>query len=124
MRNSFIYKLSERDVMSHFQYILLVSSAQDHYAPYFSARLEPYPTTGGRSEGKDSTITLQNEMAQNVLDPIARNRKTKIVRYDIRVPTEGAGMPDNITGRLAHIAVIDSEIFLEKFMTVNVQYFI
>ncbi|OQV19719.1 Protein FAM135A [Hypsibius exemplaris] len=127
MRNSFIYKLSERDAMHHFHYILLVSSAQDHYAPYYSARLEPFPTSSsssGRSDGRDSTVTLQNEMARNILEPISRNQKTKIIRYDIRVPTEGAGMPDNITGRLAHIAVIDSEIFLEKFMTVNVQYFV
>ena len=123
MRQSFIYKLSQRDMMKYFQYILLVSSAQDHYAPYYSARLEPVPTSS-RLDTKDSTATLQNEMAHNILRPLCENHKTKVVRYDIRVPTEGTSMPDNITGRLAHIAVIDSEIFLEKFMTVNLQYFV
>lgn len=108
-----------------------MASAQDHYAPYYSARLEPISVPPGnlnRMDGgreRDSgAVTIQNEMADAILQPIARNTRTKLIRYDIRVPFEGAGVPDNITGRLAHIAVIDSEIFLEKFMTVNIQYFV
>lgn len=38
---SFLYKLSLSGTLKHFKNVLLVSSPQDQYAPYHSARIEP-----------------------------------------------------------------------------------
>lgn len=40
MRNSFLYRLSQRSTLHHFSNILLCGSSQDRYVPAHSARLE------------------------------------------------------------------------------------
>lgn len=40
MRNSFLYRLSQRSTLHHFKNILLCGSSQDRYVPAHSARLE------------------------------------------------------------------------------------
>lgn len=40
LRQSFLYKLSQRSTMHYFQNVLLCGSSQDRYVPAHSARLE------------------------------------------------------------------------------------
>lgn len=57
------------------------------------------------------------EMVQNLLEPIVNNEKTTLVRYDVfyTLPTN----TNSVIGRAAHIAVLDSELFIEKFFLVT-----
>jgi hypothetical protein len=61
-------------------------------------------------------------MVTNLLHPLLKS-STKLVRYDVHhaIPSHSA---NSIIGRAAHIAVLDSEIFIEKFISVSgVKYF-
>lgn len=62
------------------------------------------------------------EMVMNILNPILTNN-VKLVRYDVHhaIASHSA---NSIIGRAAHIAVLDSEIFIEKFLSVSaIKYF-
>ena len=61
-------------------------------------------------------------MVANILTPVVNNPKCKLVRYDVfhALPSTA----NTIIGRAAHIAVLDSELFIEKFITVaGLKYF-
>ena len=51
MRDSFLYKLAQKDCVHWFRNIVLVSSPQDSYVPYFSARIQSkHPSGNSKSE--------------------------------------------------------------------------
>ena len=62
------------------------------------------------------------EMLHNIMSPIVNRPGTTLVRYDIH-----HALPSNtnaLIGRAAHIAVLDSELFIEKFLIVTaLKYF-
>lgn len=56
------------------------------------------------------------EMVTNILQKIIKSSRTTVIRYDV---FHSLGSNANtLIGRAAHIAVLDSEIFLEKFLAV------
>ena len=61
-------------------------------------------------------------MVDNILTPIIQTPSCKLVRYDVfhALPSTA----NTIIGRAAHIAVLDSEVFIEKFLLVTgLKYF-
>ena len=63
------------------------------------------------------------EMVHNIISPIVTRPDVTLCRYDIH-----HALPSNTTntiiGRAAHIAVLDSELFIEKFLIISViKYF-
>ena len=66
-------------------------------------------------------------MAQNILAQLNRRREgiePNVLRYDVfhALPNNSA---NSFIGRAAHIAVLDSELFIEKFLTVvALKYFV
>ena len=61
-------------------------------------------------------------MVDNILQPILFNSDINFVRYDVfhALPSNA----NTMIGRAAHIAVLDSELFIEKLLTVSVvKYF-
>ncbi|KAA8583901.1 hypothetical protein FQN60_015109 [Etheostoma spectabile] len=56
------------------------------------------------------------EMIENLLLPVLQNRDCNLVRYDVIHALPNTA--NSLIGRAAHIAVLDSEIFLEKFFLV------
>lgn len=63
------------------------------------------------------------QMLTNLLTPILKSASCQLIRYDVHhaIPTHTA---NSIIGRAAHIAVLDSEIFIEKFLSVScLKYF-
>uniref|UniRef100_A0A8C9FYZ3 Family with sequence similarity 135 member A n=1 Tax=Pavo cristatus TaxID=9049 RepID=A0A8C9FYZ3_PAVCR len=56
------------------------------------------------------------EMIQNLLLPVLQNKECNLVRYNVINALPNTA--DSLIGRAAHIAVLDSEIFLEKFFLV------
>lgn len=93
-RRSFLYRLSERSQLHQFKHILLCGSGQDRYVPLHSARLELC-----KAAAKDTSLLGQayREMVHNMVSPLAR---------------------------AAHIAALDSDLFIEKFLLVSaLKYF-
>lgn len=56
------------------------------------------------------------EMIENLLLPVLQNKECNLVRYDVIHALPNTA--NSLIGRAAHIAVLDSEIFLEKFFLV------
>lgn len=61
-------------------------------------------------------------MVANLLHPLMSKSGVKLVRYDVHHAL--ASNANSLIGRAAHIAVLDSELFIEKFMVVSgLKYF-
>lgn len=56
------------------------------------------------------------EMIENLLLAVLQNKDCNLVRYDVIHALPNTA--NSLIGRAAHIAVLDSEIFLEKFFLV------
>ncbi|XP_077163612.1 protein FAM135A isoform X2 [Paroedura picta] len=111
-RQTFLYKLSRKAGLQYFKNIVLVGSLQDRYVPYHSARIEMCKTALKDKQ----TGPIYAEMIQNLLLPVLQNKECNLIRYDVINALPNTA--DSLIGRAAHIAVLDSEIFLEKFFLV------
>lgn len=117
-KDSFLYHLNECPTFEHFCHVVLVSSTQDKYVPFQSAKLM---RCGSHS---DDTVLKQvmDSMCTNVLRKMER-AGVNMVRVTVQhsLPTS----TDSVIGRAAHIAMLDNELFVEKFATCHlVQYFL
>ncbi|XP_043467722.1 uncharacterized protein LOC122501972 isoform X2 [Leptopilina heterotoma] len=119
VRRSFMFRLSQKSNLQKFKHVLLCGSAQDRYVPLHSARIELC-----KAAVRDPTDqgAAYREMVHNILYPIMSAQGVSLVRYDVHhalPPTANA-----LIGRAAHIAVLDSELFIEKFFLVaGLKYF-
>ncbi|XP_072498675.1 protein FAM135A isoform X5 [Notamacropus eugenii] len=111
-RQTFLYKLSKKTGLHYFRNVVLVGSLQDRYVPYHSARIEMCKTA---LKDKQSG-PIYAEMIQNLLLPVLQSKDCNLVRYNVINALPNTA--DSLIGRAAHIAVLDSEIFLEKFFLV------
>ncbi|XP_045698995.1 protein FAM135A isoform X4 [Phyllostomus hastatus] len=111
-RQTFLYKLSNKAGLHYFKNVVLVGSLQDRYVPYHSARIEMCKTAlKDKQSGQ-----IYSEMIHNLLRPVLRSKDCNLVRYNVINALPNTA--DSLIGRAAHIAVLDSEIFLEKFFLV------
>ena len=108
-RETFLYRLSQKPTLEHFQNVLLVSSHQDKYVPFHSARLEAPPSSGAEAEAC-------SEMLQNVIKPM-QEKGVNIVRYTVEHTL--ATSTNSLIGRAAHIAMLEDEKFVEKFAVLH-----
>ncbi|KAK9871472.1 hypothetical protein WA026_012846 [Henosepilachna vigintioctopunctata] len=118
-RRSFLYTLSQRSTIHHFKNILLCGSSQDRYVPLHSARIELC-----KEAIKDTSEqgAIFREMVHNIISPIISKKDVNFMRYDIHHALPNTA--NALIGRAAHIAVLDSELFIEKFMAVvGIKYF-
>ncbi|XP_020277568.1 uncharacterized protein LOC109851674 isoform X3 [Pseudomyrmex gracilis] len=119
VRRSFMFRLSQKSNLQKFKHVLLCGSAQDRYVPLHSARIELC-----KAAVRDPTEqgAAYREMVHNILYPVMSAPNVSLVRYDVHhalPPTANA-----LIGRAAHIAVLDSELFIEKFLLVaGLKYF-
>ena len=111
-RESFLYHLSLCPGFEYFKNVLLVASHQDKYVPFHSARLQPH-------SGHDQ---IELEMIQNLIQPMER-ANVNLIRYNIdHVLTMNSS---SLIGRAAHVAMLDSMAFVEKFIIVHcAKYFV
>ncbi|XP_059928848.1 protein FAM135A [Gadus macrocephalus] len=117
-RQTFLYKLSKKSGLQFFKNVVLVGSLQDRYVPYHSARIEMCKTALKDKQ----TGSVYAEMIENLLLPVLQNKECNLVRYDVIHALPNTA--NSLIGRAAHIAVLDSEIFLEKFfLVVGLKFF-
>ncbi|KAK7319366.1 hypothetical protein RJT34_04086 [Clitoria ternatea] len=115
LENTFIYNLSKERTLANFRNVLLLSSPQDGYVPYHSARIEPCPAAS-LDFSKRGKIFL--EMLNNCLDQIQTHSDHRVVmRCDINFNTSSYGRNLNtLIGRTAHIEFLESDIFAKFIM--------
>nr|KYP47905.1 Protein FAM135B family [Cajanus cajan] len=103
------------NTLANFRNVLLLSSPQDGYVPYHSARIEPCPAASS-DFSKRGKIFL--EMLNNCLDQIRTHSEDRVVmRCDINFNTSSYGRNLNtLIGRTAHIEFLESDIFAKFIM--------
>ncbi|XP_067568927.1 protein FAM135B [Pseudorca crassidens] len=118
LRKCFLYQLSQKTGLQYFKNVVLVASPQDRYVPFHSARIEMCKTAL-----KDRhTGPVFAEMINNLLRPLVDAKDCTLIRHNVfhALPSTA----NTLIGRAAHIAVLDSELFLEKFFLVaGLNYF-
>ena len=121
LKQCFIYKLSERDKLHRFKNVVLLSSHQDRYVPFHSARIEV--CSEARRDYSYNGLACR-EMVHNIIQPIIDTADCSLVRYSVQYALE-QGSANTMIGRAAHIACLDSEVFLYKFFSVTAwKYFV
>ncbi|KAM8784516.1 protein FAM135B [Rhynchonycteris naso] len=118
LRKCFLYQLSQKTGLQYFKNVVLVASPQDRYVPFHSARIEMCKTAL-----KDRhTGPVYAEMIHNLLGPLVGAKDCTLVRHNVFHALPNTA--NALIGRAAHIAVLDSELFLEKFfLVVGLNYF-
>ncbi|XP_051526166.1 protein FAM135B-like isoform X2 [Myxocyprinus asiaticus] len=117
-RQTFLYMLSKKPGLQYFKNVVLVASPQDRYVPFHSARIEMC-----RTALKDRTTgPVYTEMINNLLQPLLSAPNCRLIRQNVFHALPNTA--NTLIGRAAHIAVLDSELFLEKFLLVaGLNYF-
>ncbi|XP_031525641.1 protein FAM135B isoform X1 [Papio anubis] len=118
LRKCFLYQLSQKTGLQYFKNVVLVASPQDRYVPFHSARIEMC-----RTALKDRhTGPVYAEMINNLLGPLVEAKDCTLIRHNVFHALPNTA--NTLIGRAAHIAVLDSELFLEKFFLVaGLNYF-
>ncbi|CAN4088192.1 unnamed protein product [Withania somnifera] len=116
LRNTFLYNLCKQKTLENFRNIILLSSPQDGYVPYHSARIEMCQASSG-DNSKKGKIFL--EMLNNCMDQIrAQSSDHRVfMRCDVNFDTTLQGRNLNtIIGRAAHIEFLESDTFAKFIM--------
>ncbi|XP_010160157.1 PREDICTED: protein FAM135B, partial [Eurypyga helias] len=113
LRKCFLYQLSQKTGLQYFKNVVLVASPQDRYVPFHSARIEMC-----KNALKDRhTGPVYAEMINNLLQPLIGAKDCTLIRHNVFHALPNTA--NTLIGRAAHIAVLDSELFLEKFFLVS-----
>lgn len=104
-KDTFLYRLSNKEGLDWFCEIILISSPQDTYSPYDSSRIQ---LSKVNSYNK-STQNIYGSMVENISNRI---RKHKLRRVDVCMKFAKSSL-DTFIGRAAHIALITDGMLLD-----------
>ena len=107
IEDSFMFKLSQKDGMQHFEHVYFFSSHQDTIVPHYSARVQIF-----NDDLETANANKLFEMSQNILTKI----KKSVTRVDIDFKHDGNNF-DSIIGKTAHISFLNDPIFLRNFIS-------
>ncbi|KAK7302470.1 hypothetical protein RJT34_13360 [Clitoria ternatea] len=115
IENTFIYNLSKKKTLTNFRNVILLSSPQDGYVPYHSARIE-LCSAASLDFSKQGKVFLK--MLNNCLDQIRTHLEHRVVmRCDVNFETSSHGRSFNtLIGRAAHIEFLECDIFVKFIM--------
>ncbi|KAL2342150.1 hypothetical protein Fmac_010090 [Flemingia macrophylla] len=116
LENTFIYNLSKKKTLANFKNVILLSSPQDGYVPYHSARIEQCQAATS-DMSKQGKVFLK--MLNNCLDQIRIHSDHRVVmRCDINFETSSYGRRNfnTLIGRAAHIEFLECDIFVRFIM--------
>ncbi|XP_039023560.1 protein FAM135B-like isoform X1 [Hibiscus syriacus] len=116
IRNTFFFKLSKQKTLDSFKNIILLSSPQDGYVPYHSARIESCRAASSDYSRKGKAfLEMLNECLDQIRAPTSENRV--FIRCDVNFDTSMYGKNLNtFIGRAAHIEFLESDIFARFIM--------
>eukprot|EP00744_Colponema_vietnamica_P009335 GILI01013284.1.p1 GENE.GILI01013284.1~~GILI01013284.1.p1 ORF type:complete len:369 (+),score=101.19 GILI01013284.1:46-1107(+) len=108
LSQTFIYKLSEGRGLAWFSNIVLVSSAQDGYVPFDSARIE----IGSKAENDPRFGAAYIKMARALWSQIPPEA---VYRFDVNFKIPERNL-DTLTGRAAHIQFLENQPLMKMFI--------
>ena len=95
-QDRYIYKLSKLPGLEWFRNLIIVSSYQDHYCPYDSARIEI------GNWGSSSGFEHYKKMVNNLIGKI---KPSNLIRVDIHIANDS--IIEATLGRKAHMVLIE-----------------
>ncbi|XP_010458322.1 PREDICTED: protein FAM135B-like isoform X1 [Camelina sativa] len=115
LQNTFIYKLCKQKTLGSFKNIILLSSPQDGYVPYHSARIEScQPASFDNSKKGVAFLEMLNNCMDQIRGPSPEtpHHQRVFMRCDVNFDTTLYGRNLNsFIGRAAHIEFLESDIF-------------
>ncbi|XP_010414740.1 PREDICTED: protein FAM135B-like isoform X2 [Camelina sativa] len=120
LRHTFFYKLCKQKTLENFKNIILLSSPQDGYVPYHSARIEScQPASFDSSKRGIAFLEMLNNCLDQIRGPVpeAPHQQRVFMRCDVNFDTTVYGRNLNsFIGRAAHIEFLESDIFARFIM--------
>ncbi|KAK9096813.1 hypothetical protein Sjap_022310 [Stephania japonica] len=116
LENTFFYTLCKQKTLERFKNIIVLSSPQDGYIPYHSARIEMCQAALWDSSKKSKVfIDMLNNCLDQIREPSSSQRM--FVRCDVNFDTSSHGRNLNtFIGRAAHIEFLETDIFARFIM--------
>lgn len=114
LRKTFLYQLCRQKTLDQFQNVILLSSPQDGYVPYHSARIEMCPAaTGDHSRKGQVFLEMLNECLEQLrARPSSDNRM--FMRCDVNFDASLQGKNLNtMIGRAAHIDFLETDSYIK-----------
>ena len=99
LKDSFLFNLSQEGSLKQFNKIILISSAEDSYVPWHSARICYFKSTNSSSK-------IEAEMVENILG------ESTVHRIDVNFSVRKNDL-DGMIGRKAHINLICNDSILK-----------
>ncbi|KAI5077732.1 hypothetical protein GOP47_0007556 [Adiantum capillus-veneris] len=122
IQDCFLFKLSEEKTFEYFQNVLLLSSPQDRYVPYHSARVEMCQAAARDSRRGAVYMSMHRNCMDQILKPTIVERN--FLRCDVNFNTSSqARSLNNLIGRTAHIEFLETDTFLRFLMWTFPKYF-
>ncbi|KAJ0237629.1 putative serine esterase family protein [Hirschfeldia incana] len=120
LQNTFFYKLCKQKTLDSFKNIILLSSPQDGYVPYHSARMEScQPASSDNSKRGVAFLEMLNNCMDQIRGPTPEtpHHQRVFMRCDVNFDTTLYGRNLNsFIGRAAHIEFLESDIFARFIM--------
>jgi hypothetical protein len=108
IENCFLYKLSEQKGLGWFKHVILVSSFQDQYAPFDSARIQICTKAEqDASKGNDYITMARNILSNLPLDVLYR------IDVNFRITDKNL---DAMIGRTAHIQFLECQSVMKMLI--------
>ncbi|CAN6908293.1 unnamed protein product [Brassica oleracea] len=120
LQNTFFYKLCKQKTLDGFKNIILLSSPQDGYVPYHSARIQScQPASFDNSKRGVAFLEMLNNCMDQIRGPSPEtpHHQRVFMRCDVNFDTTLYGRNLNsFIGRAAHIEFLESDIFARFIM--------
>jgi len=107
IEDTYLYKLSKNKGLGWFKIVAFLSSYQDQYAPFESARIQV-----GKKSSYDSKSQAYAQMAKNILSEITTDY---VYRIDVNFKMEEKNL-DSMIGRAAHIKFLESQALMRMLV--------
>ena len=112
-----LFKLSQAPGLQHFKNIVLVSSFQDQYVPFDSARIQMCKKATDDATKKGN---FYNAMVQNILGSLHDTRT--LYRLDVNFKISGKNL-DSFIGRTAHIQFLECQPMMKMVVSRYNEFF-
>ncbi|GAB2219628.1 hypothetical protein Droror1_Dr00007265 [Drosera rotundifolia] len=114
--NTFFYKLCKQKTLDHFKNIILLSSPQDGYVPYHSARIELHPASSSDFSKKGQVfLDMLNNCLDQIRSPAVEQRVFMRCDVNFNMTFHGRNL-NTFIGRAAHIEFLETDIFAKFIM--------
>lgn len=116
-KDSFMYKLAAEKsaALAHFNHLVLLSSYQDQYVPYESARIE----ISTKVENENKLGYIYGDMARAMLKNV---RPEAFTRLDIQFKISEKSL-DTLIGRAAHIQFLENQLLMRMLTLAWPEFF-